>query len=80
MKTRPCMWCGELFTSRKTGGKPQRFCSERCRKEFHHACRVWAEQLVRGGELPVSALKHAQSQHIRCSEPHSRPDATGDTG
>ena len=59
MKIRPCMWCGEPFTPRKTGGKPQRFCSDRCRKEFHRACRIWAEAQVWFGELPVSALKHA---------------------
>ena len=29
--------CGAAFTPRKTGGKPQRFCSPECRQAFHDA-------------------------------------------
>ena len=82
MTAQPCMWCGDSFTPRATGGKRQRFCSEGCRKDFHRACRIWAETQVWSGELPVSALKHALSQRIRCSEPPSRsnPTKTPDRG
>ena len=68
MTERTCVWCGVPYTPRTNGGKPQRFCSEKCRVEFHRGCRLWAEQLVWSGELPVSALKNTLEQRIRSSE------------
>lgn len=76
MTARPCLWCDGPFTPRTTGGKRQRFCSGGCRKDFHRACRIWAEAQVSSGELPVSELKHTLSQRIRCSEPPSRSNPT----
>ena len=68
MTERACAWCGVPFTPRTNGGKPQRFCSEQCRVEFHRGCRVWAEDQVWRGLLSVSALKNALEQRIRSSE------------
>ena len=75
MMARPCMWCGEPFTPRTTGGRRQRFCLERCRRDFESGCRTWAEQAVASGLLPVLALKHALEQRARSVEAHSRPNA-----
>ena len=33
--TRRCPVCGEVFTT-KGRGRPKKFCSERCRTNFHH--------------------------------------------
>ena len=65
-----CPWCGALFTPRMTGGKPQRFCSVQCRKHYHAACRVWGEDQVERGFLPISALKCALAQRTRSPEGH----------
>ncbi len=80
MTAQPCMWCGDPFTPRTTGGKPQRFCSERCRRDFDSGCRAWAEQAVASGLLPVLALKHALSQRARSVEAHSGPNAAQTPG
>ena len=76
MTAQPCLWCDGPFTPRTTGGKPQRFCSERCRRDLDSGCRAWAEQAVSSGLLPVSALKDALKQRARSSEAHSGPNAT----
>ena len=68
MTAQPCTWCGVSFTPRTTGGKPQRFCSERCRRQFDSGCRAWAEQAVASGLLTVSALKDALTQRARFVE------------
>ena len=65
-----CPWCGEPFTPRGDGGKRQKFCAERCRQQFHAACRVWAEDQVWYGLVPVSALKRALEQRTRSPEGH----------
>ncbi len=80
MTDQSCTWCGKPFAPRTTGGKRQRFCSEECRNEFHRACRFWAAEQVWRGVLAVSSLKHALSQRIRSSEPHSGPNPTGSAG
>ncbi len=58
------------LTPRSDGSKPQRFCSQDCRKQFHAACRVWAEALVGSGLLPVSALRRGLEQRKRLREGH----------
>ena len=65
MKTRPCIWCGDPFTPRATGGKRQRFCSEQCRRAFDSGCRAWGKQFLSSGLLPVAALKHVLCQRAR---------------
>ncbi len=58
------------LTPRGDGGKPQRFCSQGCRKQYHGACRLWTEALVGSGLLPVSALRHGLEQRKRSAEGH----------
>ena len=60
-----CPWCEKAFESRKGGGSPQRFCSIICRKQFHRACRLWAEERVLLGLTPMVDVKRALAQRIR---------------
>ena len=71
--TRACTWCGDPYTPRKTGGRPQRFCSEGCRRAFGSGCRAWAGALLASGLLPVSALKRTLRQRARSSQRNSAP-------
>jgi hypothetical protein len=50
-----CLWCDTAFEPRKAGS-PQRFCSSKCRDEFHSAGRRYAERAVLGGLLTVADL------------------------
>ena len=50
-----CPWCGAPFTPRTDGGSPQTFCSARCWRTFHVACRAWAEDQVRRVWCPWKA-------------------------
>ncbi len=77
MTARPCLWCDEPFTPRATGGKRQRFCSERCRRDFDRGRRAWAELAVSSELLPVSALKHALCQRARSFSCIPAPNPTG---
>ncbi len=76
MKTRPCMWCGDPFTPRATGGKRQRFCSEQCRRDFDSGCRAWVKQFVSSELLPVAALKYALRQRARSFSDIPAPNPT----
>jgi len=56
--TRPqCLWCGRAFTSRITGGSPQRFCSTGHRQAFWVAARRWTMRAVEAGLLNVDCLR-----------------------
>ena len=63
-----CEWCGNSFAPRTNGGKPQRFCSGDCRKQFHAACRLWGQDQGERGLLPISAWKCALAQRTRSPE------------
>ena len=52
-----CLWCAAPFTLRR-GGSPKKFCSARCRHEFHRCARRWAEAAVAAGALSVDVLKN----------------------
>src|SRR2546430_16756349 len=52
-----CLWCETAFEPRKAGS-PQRFCSSKCRDEFHSAGRRYAERAVLGGLLTVAGLRN----------------------
>ena len=64
-RTEICPWCDEPFETRKDGGSPQKFCSTPCRRQFHRACRVWAEERVSRGITPMADVKRALAQRIR---------------
>jgi len=68
-----CAWCSRSFAPRRTGGRRQRFCSERCRRANEKAMREWAQ-----GELAAGRVTIAEIKRERSSEPVvaiSRPDA-----
>jgi phage terminase small subunit len=52
-----CLWCAAPVTLRR-GGSPKKFCSARCRHEFHSCARRWAEAAVAAGALSVDVLKN----------------------
>jgi hypothetical protein len=43
-------WCKCPFTPRSTGGRPQRFCSQGCRRAEERAMRQWACQSREAGK------------------------------
>ena len=56
-----CLWCETAFEPRKAGS-PQRFCSSKCRDEFHSAGRRYAERAVLGGLLTVADLRNGPAE------------------
>ena len=68
MNTRTCPWCGEAFGRRSSGGKPQRFCSMRCRRAMDAGLRAWAHEQFAMGRVLIAELQRA-----RCGEPPSAP-------
>ena len=60
-----CTWCGSPFEARATGGKRQRFCLPRCRRDYEAACRAYAEREHREGRVSVSDLRMALQQRAR---------------
>ncbi len=61
LEHKQCLWCDNTFTPRSTGGHAQKFCSVRCREEFHEAGRAWVAAAVAEGRLSVADLKVAVS-------------------
>ena len=60
--TRPfCLWCERPFTSRRTGGKPQRFCRDTCRRAFERELRAWARDQIAAGDVTPAQLQRARS-------------------
>jgi endogenous inhibitor of DNA gyrase (YacG/DUF329 family) len=57
-----CPWCEHPFTPRRTGGKPQRFCSERCRREYERELRAWARARIADGEITPTQLQRVRSR------------------
>src|SRR5229473_3261362 len=68
-----CLWCGRVFTPRRTGGSAQRFCSTEHRKAFWTAARRWTMRAIETGLLSVDCLKgthtsvHAARKPVRRS-------------
>jgi endogenous inhibitor of DNA gyrase (YacG/DUF329 family) len=56
-----CHRCQRPFTPRSTGGKPQRFCSERCRRAFERELRAWARNQIAAGSVTPPQLQRARS-------------------
>lgn len=64
----PCVWCGQLFVPRTTGGEAQRFCSyavRNCRYEYRQALIAWAEEQLRSKKTTLFELKDALTRHRR---------------
>ena len=51
-----CTWCRRGFRRRLTGGRPQVFCSERCRRSHDTAGRRWVSAALADGRLSVDEL------------------------
>ena len=75
-----CLWCDTAFEPRKAGS-PQRFCSSKCRDEFHSAGRRYAERAVLGGLLAVPDLRNGSPEACTLlpAQEH-RSDYPEDTG
>ncbi len=76
-----CTWCGTEYEPRNNGGKPQRFCSPDCRRDFFAACRAWAAREFEAGRVSVKDLQGASAQRARCytgaAAPFRPPDGFG---
>src|SRR6516165_3647614 len=72
-----CLWCVAPVTPRR-GGSPKKFCSTRCRQEFHSRARRWAETAVAIGVLSIDVLKNgdpgACTLLLRATSPTSLGD------
>ena len=60
-----CPWCGDPFTPRHTGGKPQRFCSTHCPRDHEAALRAWAQDQFAQGKVSIADLQRARCQDDR---------------
>ncbi len=56
-----CPWCERPFTPRSTGGRPQRFCCEQCRRAYERELRAWARDQIAAGGLTPAQLQRARS-------------------
>ncbi len=63
-----CTWCGNDFEPRGNGGKPQKFCSAPCRRDFESACRIWAAQEYEAERVSIFELRTALYQRARSLE------------
>ncbi len=68
-----CTWCGSQYESRSNGGRPQRFCSPDCRRDFFAACRAWAVREFEAGRVSVKDLHGASTQRARCYKGATAP-------
>jgi hypothetical protein len=60
-----CLWCAVPVTLRRGGSPKKKFCSTRCRHEFHSCARRWAEAAVAAGALSIDVLKNGGLQRAR---------------
>ncbi len=56
-----CPWCGSSFTPRRSGGKRQRFCSPRCRRQHEAGLQAWAREQEAAGRVTKADLQRARS-------------------
>jgi hypothetical protein len=56
-----CLWCGNRFRPRQSGGSPQKFCRSGHRHEFFGAARKWAILAIEKGLITAKTLRLAQS-------------------
>lgn len=63
-----CLWCSQPFRPRVTGGRPQKFCSPRCRVEFFDAARAWAVAEVEAGRLTAAELARGPKGNVHVAE------------
>jgi hypothetical protein len=61
MTTAPCAWCGRAFAPRTSGGRPQRFCSPRCRRAIDAAGRGYIRDALASGVLTIAGLRNGSA-------------------
>ena len=59
-----CLFCDSEF-ERREGGKPQRFCSAGCRRQYHEAARNWALRALDDGRLTLADIMNPQQEAPR---------------
>lgn len=61
-----CPWDRKSFVARGSG-KPQKFCREECRRDFHAAQRAYSQQRLDSGAITIEDLKAAllARHHVR---------------
>ena len=74
-----CTWCGMDFKPRNNGGKPQRFCSTPCRRDFNAACRIWGAQEYEDERVSIFELRTALYQRARCVQRDPIPEGCQST-
>ena len=52
-----CMWCGQAYQERQTGGRTQRFCRPSCRRHYHAAVRQWTLAAIARGDLTIADIR-----------------------
>jgi hypothetical protein len=58
--TSACDWCETPYRARQSGGRGQRFCSERCRRAFHAGVRRWTLDELAAGRLTLADIRNAR--------------------
>jgi hypothetical protein len=54
-------WCSRPVTAWRTGGRPQRFCAEHCRRASEKGIRDWGEDPLAEGGARLAELQRAGS-------------------
>lgn len=63
-----CPHCDQSFTPRTSGGKPQKFCSDRCRRGFDQALRRLAYESWQAGDIEIGPDHRARWQEAHCCD------------
>jgi hypothetical protein len=63
-----CPWCRKTFTPRSRGGRPQRYCSPKCRRTLERALRAWAMRQLAAGGVTAALLQRARCAEQRDTE------------
>lgn len=58
---RRCEWCRCPIVVRKTGGRAQRFCSQKCCRQYWQRLSTWTDEQVRQGNISIDDLKRSDS-------------------
>ena len=52
-----CAWCRAPFKSSKSGPHPKKYCSDKCRNEFHVALRIRGQRELERGSATMAELR-----------------------
>jgi hypothetical protein len=53
-----CVWCPKTFRPPTSSGIPKRFCSGRCRLDFHRALSKWAIEALDAKLITIEMIKN----------------------